>query len=96
MIAQLKELVDKVKPYTPIVNCWFDGGSAQTELPLACYGYLPDHQISGARLPDRYQLEHWFPENVDAHPVLPEQQKAGFPIRYFPSDFRLGDSVSAN
>jgi len=31
------------------------------------------------------------PENPDAHPVLPTDQKAGFPIRYFPSDFRLGD-----
>ena len=31
------------------------------------------------------------PENPDAHPVLPENQKEGYPIRYFPSDFRLGD-----
>lgn len=31
------------------------------------------------------------PENADAHPVLPKDQKAGYPIRYFPSDFRLGD-----
>ena len=31
------------------------------------------------------------PENADTHPVKPDQQKAGFPIRYFPSDFRLGD-----
>ena len=31
------------------------------------------------------------PENAGTHPVKPDQQKAGFPIRYFPSDFRLGD-----
>ena len=31
------------------------------------------------------------PDNPDYHPVLPENQKEGFPIRYFPSDFRLGD-----
>ena len=31
------------------------------------------------------------PENVDKHPVLPDEQKDYYPIRYFPSDFRLGD-----
>ncbi|MEG2332950.1 MAG: alpha-L-fucosidase, partial [Bacteroides sp.] len=31
------------------------------------------------------------PGNPDQHPVLPTQQKEGYPIRYFPSDFRLGD-----
>ena len=31
------------------------------------------------------------PENADKHPVLPQDQQEGYPIRYFPSDFRLGD-----
>lgn len=31
------------------------------------------------------------PDNPDAQFVYPENQKEGYPIRYFPSDFRLGD-----
>lgn len=31
------------------------------------------------------------PENVDKHIVTPNVQQKGYPIRYFPSDFRLGD-----
>lgn len=33
------------------------------------------------------------PDNTDYHAVYPNDQKEGFPIRYFPSDFRLGDPM---
>jgi len=33
------------------------------------------------------------PENPDYHAVYPKDQKKGYPIRYFPSDFRLGDPL---
>lgn len=91
MIAQLKELVDKVKPYTPIVEFWFDGGWTKQNYR---WPVMDIYQTIKSQEPDCQIGINWnigSPENVDAHPVLPEQQKAGFPIRYFPSDFRLGD-----
>ena len=91
MIAQLKEMVDKVKPYTPIVEFWFDGGWTKQNYR---WPVMDIYQTIKSQEPDCQIGINWSigsPENVDAHPVLPEQQKAGFPIRYFPSDFRLGD-----
>lgn len=52
------------------------------------------YQTIKQRMPECQVGINWTigaPENADKHPVIPQEQKEGYPIRYFPSDFRLGD-----
>ena len=91
MINQLEELLKMVKKITPVVEFWFDGGwvkQAYRWPTLDIYTTIKRHQ------PECQVGINWTigsPENIDAHPVTPDKQQAGYPIRYFPSDFRLGD-----
>lgn len=91
MINQLGELMDITHKYVPLVEFWFDGGweKANNRWPTERI-----YQTIKAREPDCQVGINWtigLPDDVDHHPVLPSQQKQGYPIRYFPSDFRLGD-----
>lgn len=88
MIAQLTELLSN---YGPVCELWLDGGwvkkREQWDIPAvyACVKKLQPACAMGV---------NWsigLPDNPDANPVLPKDQQNGFPIRYFPSDFRLGD-----
>ena len=91
LINQLKEIIPMVQKYTPIIEFWFDGGWEK-----ANYRW-PVQRIYEAIKPDAPQCQigiNWSigaPGNPDQHMVLPQDQKNGYPIRYFPSDFRLGD-----
>ena len=92
MIKQLEELIaiakqNKVK----IVEFWFDGGWTKTNnrWPIATI-----YKTIKAKEPQCQIGINWTigaPNNDDKHLVLPTQQQEGYPIRYFPSDFRLGD-----
>lgn len=91
MIHQLNELIDMVQQHTKVVEFWFDGGWVKTNnrWPIAKI-----YQTIKAKAPQCLVGINWsigLPENPDYHPVLPKDQKEGYPIRYFPSDFRLGD-----
>lgn len=91
LLRQLDELIDIVQPYTNIVEFWFDGG---WEKENDRWPVKEIYQTIKSREPDCQVGINWsigLPDNPDAHPVLPENQQAGYPIRYFPSDFRLGD-----
>lgn len=88
MLQQLEELMTQ---YGPVCELWLDGGWEK-----------PNHRwdIPGIyALVKKYQPAcqvgvNWsigLPDNADAHAVTPDKQKEGYPIRYFPSDFRLGD-----
>lgn len=91
LIHQLNELIDIVEPYTDIVEFWFDGGWEKENYR---WPVKEIYQTIKSRQPDCQVGINWtigLPENVDAHPVVPKDQKEGYPIRYFPSDFRLGD-----
>lgn len=91
MLKQIRELVDMTRKYTPVVEFWFDGGWVK---PNYRWPVMDLYQEVKSRVPDCQVGVNWSigsPENPDAHPVLPEQQREGYPIRYFPSDFRLGD-----
>jgi len=93
MILQLKELMDITEPYVDIVEFWFDGGwtKENSRWPLD-----EIYQTIKSREPDCQIGVNWtigLPENPDHHPVYPADQKEGYPIRYFPSDFRLGDPM---
>lgn len=91
IINQLNELIDITEKYTPVVEFWFDGAWAKENYrwPLK-----EIYQTIKSREPDCQISTNWtigLPENPDYHAVLPKDQKEGYPIRYFPSDFRLGD-----
>ena len=91
MIKQLKELIGIAQKHTPIVEFWFDGGWVKQNYR---WPIMEIYQTIKSKQPDCQIGINWSigsPENSDAHPVLPDAQKAGYPIRYFPSDFRLGD-----
>ena len=90
MINQLKELLAITKKITPVVEFWFDGSWVKQN-----YRWNVDeiYQTIKQAEPDCQVGINWsigFPYNIDktAHPY---HQKVGFPIRYFPTDFRLGD-----
>ena len=90
MINQIEELLNMVKKITPVVEFWFDGGWVKKSYRwpvLDLYNTIKRLQ------PDCQVGINWpigSPENID-NSVKPEQQREGYPIRYFPSDFRLGD-----
>ena len=91
MIAQLNELIDIVQQHTKIVEFWFDGG---WEKPNHRWPVAEIYKTIKEKAPQCQIGINWsigLPGDPDKHLVLPENQKAGFPIRYFPSDFRLGD-----
>jgi len=91
MVNQLKELMDIAGNYTSIVEFWFDGGwtKANYRWPLR-----EIYQTIKSREPECQIGINWsigLPEDPDYHAVYPKEQKEGYPIRYFPGDFRLGD-----
>ena len=91
MLAQIGELVEIVQRHTKIVEFWLDGGweKPNHRWPIAeLYGMIktmaPQCQVG----------VNWSigsPGNPYKHGVRSQDQKEGYPIRYFPSDFRLGD-----
>ncbi|MFV0345171.1 MAG: alpha-L-fucosidase [Bacteroidales bacterium] len=91
MLAQLDELMDITDKYVPLVEFWFDGGWKKENHRWPVYDI---YQCIKKREPDCQVGINWtigLPGDPDHHPVLPKDQKEGYPIRYFPSDFRLGD-----
>lgn len=91
MLKQLNEVIDIAQKHTKIVEFWFDGGWVK---PNYRWPIMDIYQTIKRKVPGCQVGINWTigaPENVDKHPVLPQDQKEGFPIRYFPSDFRLGD-----
>lgn len=91
MINQINELIDITREYTDIVEFWFDGGWEKENNRWPIYEI---YQTIKARVPKCQVGVNWtigLPEDPDYHAVYPENQKEGYPIRYFPSDFRLGD-----
>lgn len=91
MINQLEELITIAEKHTPIVEFWFDGGWVKQNYR---WPVMDIYQTIKKRQPDCQIGINWSigsPENADKHPVLPQDQLEGYPIRYFPSDFRLGD-----
>jgi len=87
----LKQLTELLTQYGHVCELWLDGGwvkkREQWDIP-AVYALVKRLQ------PQCAVGVNWtigLPGNPDAHEVLPDRQEEGFPIRYFPSDFRLGD-----
>jgi alpha-L-fucosidase len=91
MINQLNELLTITKKYTHVVEFWFDGSweKANYRWPIKeIYQTIKSHE------PICQVGINWsigLPGNPDYQSVEPKDQKEGYPIQYFPSDFRLGD-----
>lgn len=90
MLKQIEELMIMAGKHGPIIELWLDGSweKPNARWPLkeiyACVKkYQPSCQVG----------VNWTigaPDAIDKM-CLPENQKEGFPFRYYPSDFRLGD-----
>ena len=93
MIKQLDELLDITQKHTNVVEFWFDGSWDKENYRWPIYDL---YQTIKSREPECQIGINWtigLPDNPDYHAVYPEDQKEGYPIRYFPSDFRLGDPL---
>ena len=91
LLKQLAELLSITGKYGHIVELWLDGGWEKENYRWPTQEI---YSLVKSKAPECQIGINWsigLPENVDKHPVLPSDQKDYFPIRYFPSDFRLGD-----
>lgn len=91
MIRQLGELMDITQKYVPLVEFWFDGGWEKENFRWPIERIYKTIKV---REPHCLIGINWtigLPENPDKHFVPPLEQREGYPFRYFPSDFRLGD-----
>lgn len=91
LLKQLAELLSITGKYGHIVELWLDGGWEKENYRWPTQEI---YSLVKSKAPECQIGINWsigLPENVDKHPVLPNDQKDYFPIRYFPSDFRLGD-----
>jgi alpha-L-fucosidase len=93
IVNHIKELLTITNKYTPVVELWLDAGweKKRERWPIAEV-YKTVKQLA----PQCQVGVNWSigrPDNPDPDStwVLPTMQKEGYPIRYFPSDFRMGD-----
>jgi alpha-L-fucosidase len=92
MLGQLNELIDIAqKNKTKIVEFWFDGGWEKENFRWPVQEIYQTIKVKEPQCQIGINWSIGAPQNPDQHVVLPAQQKEGYPIRYFPSDFRLGD-----
>lgn len=88
MCNQLTELLSN---YGEVCELWLDGGWV---LPREDWQIERVYQLVKKLQPDCLVSSNWTigkQGNPDFHTVQPKDYKKGQPIRYFPSDFRLGD-----
>lgn len=93
IVNQIKELIGIINHYTTPVELWLDAcwEKKRARWPIAAI-YKTVKQLA----PQCQVGVNWsigLPDNPDPDStfILPSMQKKGFPIRYFPSDFRMGD-----
>lgn len=90
MMNQLQELIDITKKHVDLVEFWFDGGWAKQNYrwPIEKIYTTIKKQFPKCQIGINGTIG--MPDIPDKW-VYPDQQKEGYPIRYFPSDFRLRD-----
>lgn len=96
MLKQLEELLDITGKYSDIVELWLDGGWEKENYrwPAQDIYTLVKKKAPACQIGINWSIGS--PENADKHMILPDMQKENYPIRYFPSDFRLGDPYLPN
>jgi alpha-L-fucosidase len=88
MLQQLEELLTQ---YGPVCELWLDGGWEKKNDRWDIPGI---YSLAKRCQPACQVGVNWsigLPNNPDAHMVTPDKQKEGYPIRYFPTDFRMSD-----
>ena len=93
IVGQIRELITIIKNHTPPVELWLDAGweKERYRWPIA-----EIYETVKTMAPQCQVGVNWSigrPDNPDPDSafLLPTMQKEGYPIRYFPSDFRMGD-----
>ena len=93
IVGQIRELINIIKKYTPPVELWLDAGweKERYRWPIA-----EIYETVKTMAPQCQVGVNWSigrPDNPDPDSafLLPTMQREGYPIRYFPSDFRMGD-----
>jgi len=85
------QLTELMKNYGPVCELWMDGSWVRP----ADQWHLDEIYDTVKKLqPDCQISTNWtigVPGKPDTHNVTPDKQKDGYPVRYFPSDFRLSD-----
>ncbi len=93
MVGQLQELIGITNKYTRVVELWLDAGweKKRSRWPIAEIYATVKNMAPQCQIGVNWSIGR--PDNPDPDSafLLPTQQKAGYPIRYFPSDFRMGD-----
>jgi Alpha-L-fucosidase len=91
MIKQLDELLDIAGKYGKVVEFWFDGSwmKPNNRWPVQdIYNTIKEKQPL-CQIGINWSIG--LPGNPDKQGLQPQNQKEGYPIRFFPTDFRLGD-----
>ncbi len=91
VIYMKRQLTELMSRYGPVAEIWLDGG---WERPSADWNIPELYHVVKTLQPECQFTVNWtigLPSNADASNVQPTQQETGYPIRYFPSDFRTAD-----
>jgi alpha-L-fucosidase len=93
IVNQIKELMNITGQYTRIVELWLDAGWEKKRERWPVAEIYKTVKMSEPQCQVGVNWSIGTPENPDPDSafLLPTQQKEGYPIRYFPSDFRMGD-----
>lgn len=93
IVGQIRELITIIKKYTPPVELWLDAGweKERYRWPIADIYETVKTMAPQCQVGVNWSIGR--PDNPDPDSafLLPTMQKEGYPIRYFPSDFRMGD-----
>jgi len=93
IVGQIRELITIIKKYTPPIELWLDAGweKQRYRWPIGDIYETVKTMAPQCQVGVNWSIGR--PDNPDPDSVflLPTMQKQGYPIRYFPSDFRMGD-----
>ncbi|HEX4849210.1 MAG TPA: alpha-L-fucosidase [Puia sp.] len=93
VVNQIRELLTITNQYTPVVELWLDAGweKQRSRWPIAEIYRTVKKMAIQCQVGVNWSIGR--PDNPDPDSafLLPTLQKEGYPIRYFPSDFRMGD-----
>ena len=93
IVNQIKELIGITNKYTKVVELWLDAGwkKKRERWPIATIYKTVKRMAPQCQVGVNWSIGLPGNPDPDSAFVLPTMQKTGYPIRYFPSDFRMGD-----